>query len=405
MIRTVDAASLSNKGRRFSWEDEAMKARSAARWAWILLGATLASIATGVWLAWPSPGDVLAFAPTFAAFALVGAFLAAHRKGNRLGWLFLFMGTGAALGDLARRYALHASLPGRSWAAWAATWGIEITLPFLALLLLTFPQGRPPSPRWRWVGWLTVIVGAIGTLCSALADTNFSGNFPQLADPVRLLPVNVARPLYSSYQVAQLFLLAAAACAMVVRLRRSTGDERLQLKWFAFAGALLAGGLIVLALVPLGMQPVTAFVAFAPLLPVSAGIAILRYRLYDIDLIIHRTLVYGALTVLLGSAYVLIVAVAGAVLGGSELVTAGGTLAVAALFQPLRRRVQGFIDRSFYRRKYDAEKTLTDFSARLRDQIDPDTLNVELITMVTKTMQPSHVSLWLLNQPERVNDG
>lgn len=372
-----------------------MKARSAARWASILLGATLASIATGIWLAWPGPGDVLVFAPTFAAFALVGALVAAHGKGNRLGWLFLFMGTGAALTELARQYALHASLPGRSWAAWAATWGIEISFPFLALLILTFPQGRPPSPRWRCVGWLTVIVGAIGTLCSALADTNFSNNFPQFADPVRLLPTNVARPLYSGYQFAQLLLLAAAACAMVVRLRRSTGDERLQLKWFAYAAALLVGGILAFALVPLGMEPVAAFVAFAPLLPVSAGIAILRYRLFDIDLIINRTLVYGALTALLGSAYALIVAVAGAVLEGSQLVTAGATLAVAALFQPLRRRVQGFIDRRFYRSKYDAVKTLEAFSARLRDQIDLDALNAELLRVVSKTLQPTHVSLWL----------
>jgi hypothetical protein len=188
-------------------------------------------------------------------------------------------------------------------------------------------------------------------------------------------------------------LVVASAFSVVLRQRRAVGDERQQLKWFTYAVGLVVGAAVVSVVVTGGDASFALWLT--PAIPVAAGIAILRYRLYDIDVIINRTLVYGALTAILGVTYLLIVAVVSLLVGESNLTVAGATLAVAALVQPVRARIQGFIDKRFYRRKYDAERILEAFSARLRNEVDLDAMSADLRAVVRETMQPTHISLWL----------
>jgi len=207
-----------------------------------------------------------------------------------------------------------------------------------------------------------------------------------------------------------LVCMGAAALSVVLRFRRSQGVERQQLKWFTYAGALLILSLLLSEfLLPQGGDVEVLGGLLVALVPVAAGIAILRYRLYDIDRLINRTLVYGLLTALLGAVYAAVVLVVGQVFGGvggepPSWAVAGATLAVAALFQPARHRIQAVVDRRFDRRKYDAAKTVEAFSARLREEIDLDTLSAELLAVVNQTMQPTRVSLWL-RPPTRGSSG
>jgi hypothetical protein len=206
-----------------------------------------------------------------------------------------------------------------------------------------------------------------------------------------------AAPLSTILSGLLLLLLAAAIVSMVVRFRRSSGIERQQLKWFTYAGVLVLLAPLSNSLLP-GLYNAPYLLVIA--LPISVGIAVLRYRLYDIDRVINRTLVYGLLTALLAGVYAAVVLVLGQVFGGvggdpPSWAVAGATLAVAALFQPTRRRIQAVVDRRFNRRKYDAAKTVEAFSARLRDQLDLDTLSTELLQVADQTMQPTTASLWL----------
>jgi hypothetical protein len=221
-----------------------------------------------------------------------------------------------------------------------------------------------------------------------------------IAPPVPILLIGIPTMLLS-------------VASLVLRFRRSRGEERQQLKWFVCAGVLVVGALCVPLFVP-GAASTVLQLLVMPSLPAAAGIAILRYRLYEIDIIINRTLVYGSLTVLLMTFYFAGVTTAQALfraMTGQEqqpqLVVVASTLAIAALFNPLRRRIQAFIDKRFYRRKYDAAKTLEAFSARLRDETDLETLGAELVGVVRKTMQPAHVSLWLRpdSDPQRERPG
>jgi hypothetical protein len=267
----------------------------------------------------------------------------------------------------------------------------------LTLMLLLFPDGRPLSFRWRPVVWLTVGLGVVGVGITALSAGNFADNVPYARHPVQLVDAGITRALYEVYTWVAEGLLVAAVCSVVVRLRRAKGAERQQLKWFAYVGgsgmvALLAGALVV-------PDPVIALVWF-PALAASIGMAVVRYRLYDIDRLINRTLVYGLLTALLGGVYTGLVLILGQVFGGigdnpPSWVVASATLTVAALSQPARRRIQQAVDRRFNRRKYNAAKTIERFSARPREQVDLDTLSVELLAVVDQTMQPMSASLWL----------
>ncbi|MDQ3864518.1 MAG: hypothetical protein M3317_13675, partial [Actinomycetota bacterium] len=297
-------------------------------------------------------------------------------------------------------------LVGTQWIGWVAQWiFIPGAFPTLTFLLLLFPAGRLPTRRWRLVGWLAAL--SIATTTFGLAFT--PGPLPD--SPQITNPLGVA-PLRGSYLEHGgigwlLFMVSVvlSAASLVVRYRGAGGVEREQLKWFAFAGALVAFGWVAQELTYGSEGPLTIGAQLLQQvslvgLPIAVGVAILRYRLYDIDVLINRTLVYGSLTAMLAAFYfggIVVLQRVFVVLTGekSTLAVVASTILIAALFNPLRRRIQSFIDRRFYRSRYDARRTLESFSAKLRDETDLDALSDDLIGAVRETMQPAHVSLWL----------
>jgi hypothetical protein len=306
-------------------------------------------------------------------------------------------------------------LPAPELAAWLSVW-LNIVVLFVApcLLFLLFPDGRPPSPRWRPVIWLVALTG-----CGIFLTLAFSpGELDQYTYPGLPNPLGIGGDLGDVLATIENIgngilpiAVLVTISSMIVRFRRSSGRERLQLKWVAYTAALTAASFLVSFMlpepVPQTLQDAVFFLGVAAFaaIPVAAGVAILRHRLYDIDVLINRTLVYGSLTLSLAAVYV------GAVVSlqrlfraltgqESQLAVVASTLMIAALFGPLRRRVQGFIDRRFYRRKYDAAKTLEAFSTRLRDETDLETLNRDLVGVVSETVQPAHARLWLRDAKE-----
>jgi hypothetical protein len=273
-------------------------------------------------------------------------------------------------------------------------------LPFLILLL---PTGRLPSRRWRPVAWTTGIVVSLYLTARLLTPGPVSRGLP--ANPLGVEPAGAPLQLVQAIAgVAAPVLALSALASLVLRFRRARGDERQQLKWFTFVIAADLALIPTLAPVVEREAPLLGelvlFPALVSMIPISIGVAVLKYRLYDIDRLINRTLVYGLLTALLALVYAGLVLVLGQLFGGigtepPSWAVAGATLAVAALFQPARRRIQQTVDRRFNRRKYDAAKTVDAFSARLRDEVDLDTLSAELLTVVDQTMQPTTASLWL----------
>jgi hypothetical protein len=273
--------------------------------------------------------------------------------------------------------------------------------------LLLFPTGRLPSRRWKWLAWLTVAFISVGVILSAFSPGAYFGSLGPIRNPLGIEGfTNVYKAVL--YTMAPL-LFAGVVFSLFVRLHRAVGIERQQLKWFAYAAAGNAIGIILIS-IPLAIETprwyewaaTAIFTAAGTAVPISIGIAILRYRLYDIDLLINRTLVYGSLTVMLALVYFGGVATTQALfraLTGQQqqpqLAVVASTLLIAALFTPMRRRIQSFIDRRFYRSKYDARKTLEGFSAKLRDETDLEALNSELVGVVRETMQPKHLALWL----------
>jgi hypothetical protein len=280
---------------------------------------------------------------------------------------------------------------------------------FLALL---FPDGRPPSLRWRYFAWLVGVVVVVGTVAVALWPETARG-FDPVNNP---LGIEFATDTFNPVETIVYALGLIAATSLLVRLRRSTGVERQQVKWFAYAVLVLAASATLayvvseaMGVVWLGWVSSVLVIVGVVGLPVAVGIAILRYHLYNIDLLINRTLVYGSLTAVLAGLYfgsiVVLQLLFRALTGeGSQLVVVASTLAIAALFNPLRNRVQGFIDRRFYRRKYDAAKTLAALSVKLRDETHLDALRDDLVGLVRETMQPAHVSLWLRPNPAPKGD-
>jgi hypothetical protein len=341
------------------------------------------------------------------AFPTVGAIIASRRPGNAVGWIFCAIGLCGGASIFFTQYGIYTlvtnpdSLPAGVIATWIGTWvwlpSITLTITFLLLL---FPHGRLLSPRWRPVAWLAATVTIAGSALLAivpweLLDPGVPAQNPFSMESLRSL--GIAPPVPILLVGIPTMLLSVAS--LILRFRRSRGEERQQLKWFVCAGVLIVGALCVPLFVPGAASSVLQLLVM-PSLPVAAGIAILRYRLYDIDVVINRTLVYGSLTVLLAAAYVgSVVGLQAAlrVVSGQEstLAVVASTLLIAALFNPLRRRVQAFVDRRFYRRKYDARMTLEAFSTKLRDETDLEALNNELVGVVRGTMQPAHVSLWL----------
>jgi hypothetical protein len=385
--------------------------RRSTRVAWSLLATWTASVAVLVTLSAVNgtfrPDALTDSVPlllAFATFIVVGALIVGHRPGNAVGWIFAAIALLAVLGALGEEYAIFASarhLPGPVLAAWFASWAwyptLALTLVFTPLL---FPTGRLLSPRWRLVAWPAAAVMAAITGLAALQQTIELAPGRMVANPFGLAGVENPE---DSRLGAVLFpllgpLVLAAFASLVVRFRRSRGDERQQLKWITFAAALLpltfAGDLL----------PDTAgnllFAVVVSFLPVAAGVAILRYRLYEIDRLINRTLVYGLVSALLAGVYAALVLVGGELSGGvaddpPSWAVAGATLAVAALFQPARRRIQQVVDRRFDRRRYDAARTVGAFSGRLREELDLDALAAELLAVVERTVQPTAASLWL----------
>jgi hypothetical protein len=344
-------------------------------------------------------------------FATMGAVLTARRPRNPIGWVFLAVALGVAVEGFTLQYAIRALAiaPGSLPLGWFMAWLSQIlgpmgTLP-LALLLLLFPNGRLPSRRWRPLVWVLGVCTVFLTLGFALYPGSLDlGGGRQIPTSIGIkIPPWVLAPVLV-FPVWYVALLASAA-APLVRLRRATGDERLQLKWLAYAAGVVASVGLVASLIvndhPLvgNSLGVLVVVGVGVGFPVATGIAILKYRLYDIDRLISRTLVYGLLTAVLGLGYVagvlLLRQLTGAVTGSSSLAVAGSTLAMAALFQPARSWIQQVVDRRFNRRRYDAARTIQTFSARLREQVDLDTLTQELLTVIGRTMQPTTASLWL----------
>ena len=407
-----------------------MSSRTAAWLAWSLAALSvimfIAAIAlhvlarsldsAGEWSALGAVGQVLGFLP-FLAFPLVGALVASRRPHNPVGWILLADGllwTFGAVLDSYRVYRLArpGSVPfsGAVHALGQWLWVPAVGL-FAVYLILLFPDGRLPSRRWRPLAWFS---GAVMVLLSAGIGKPFG--LEQYSWVSDAFPVVLA--------LLPLCILASAV-SLMLRYRRAGTEVREQIKWVAFAALFVGVQFVIdigasLLLVPMtasGREPAwlalldqVGFIMFAGV-PIAVGIAVLKYRLYDIDVIINRALVYGSLTATLVALYFgsivvlqrLFVALTGQ---QSTLAVVASTLAIAALFNPLRRRIQGIVDRRFYRRKYDASKTLEAFSAKLRDATDLEALSGDLKAVVGETMQPAHVSLWLRPDPSpRTTEG
>jgi hypothetical protein len=375
------------------------------------------------------------------AFPTVGALVASRRPENPIGWIFCGAGLLYGVQAFASGYADYAplgytgSLPGKEFMAWISWWVGVPVLPLAgALLVLLFPNGRLLSRNWRPVVWMAVCGSAMLALGAALGPGSLSFQ-PTFDNPLGVggaigkLGPSESSPLFDQPSLARsadtkidaggvveilvrvgFFIVLVswlfAVAAMITRTDQARGAERQQLKWFVYTVALLVVGFLA-ALLGFGQHSVAWKMGIAAFnfLPIAAGIAILRYRLYDIDVVINRTLVYGVLTAALALVYVgsivLFQGLFHSLTGEtSQLAVVASTLAIAALFVPLRRREQAFIDRRFYRRQYDVAETLQAFNVRLRNDVDLDSVADDLVEVVQETMQPAHVSLWL-RSPER----
>jgi hypothetical protein len=348
-------------------------------------------------------------------YPTVGAIVASRRPENPVGWLLCLYGLVTSFSYFCAEYAIYAllaqpdSLPAGEAMVWIVSWILPIMNGLQVFYILLFPTGRLPSTQWRWLGWLTVIYVVVGVILGAFSSGALLGILGPIQNPLGI------EGFSNIYYKALLFtmtslLTLAAALAVFIRLRRAIGVERQQIKWFAYAAAAYASAGILAYIIPRVIDTPLWFervgfalnIAFIPAIPIAIGIAILRYRLYDIDILINRTLVYGSLTLMLALVYfggVTATQVVFRALTGQEeqpqLTIVVSTLVIAALFTPLRRRIQSLIDRRFYRKKYDARKTLEAFSAQLRDETDLNALSEDLVGVVRETMQPAHVSLWL----------
>jgi hypothetical protein len=408
-----------------------MSPRSAAPIAWSVCALSLALAALGLLLlnlnlSQPEPhifDTWLDNTLNAVFFSTVGALIASRRPENPVGWLLCLFGLSESTLHFSAEYAIYAlltqpnSLPAGEAMVWTTSWMLPIIIGLSVFYVLLFPTGRLPSERWRWLAWLTVAFILVGAISGAFSSGPVDGLGP-IRNPLGIEGFsNVYKAvMYTMPPV----LLVAATLSVFMRLRSATGIERQQIKWFAYAAAATVVGLILAYVIPEVIDTplwferagYAIFIALIPAMPISIGIAILRYRLYDIDVLINRTLVYGSLTVTLVALYFggivvlqrLFVILTGE---GSTLAVVASTLLIAALFNPLRGRIQSFIDKRFYRRKYDARKTLDAFSVKLRDETDLEAVNYDLVGVVAETLQPAHVGLWLRPEtaPQRQRAG
>jgi len=385
-----------------------MTDRSLTRLAWSLCGVALALISLTlllIILGWstPLPGGWTPWRDQAVSLVgvigapILGGLIASRRPRNPYGWLWLGFALGLTLQQLSGAYSAYALVvePGTLLAPKTISQllglGGPVALSLAPFLLLLFPTGRLPSRRWRILAWILIMSEVV-----FLALSIFFGSPDQVGGAITVITFVVVSMIFAT--------VVLSALSLVVRYRQASGVERQQLKWFALAAVLVVSNLvgILLGLDRLlgGALSNVLEAAANTGLYVAVGFAILKHRLYDIDVIINRTLVYGALTLSLVMVYIGCVVslqyVFRALTGGnSQLVIVASTLAIAALFNPLRRRIQDFIDRRFYRKKYNAAKTLEAFSARLRDETDLDDLGGDLVAVTQETVQPVHVSLWM----------
>ncbi|CAN5532037.1 hypothetical protein BH20ACT23_BH20ACT23_25650 [soil metagenome] len=358
----------------------------------------------------------IAFTIPSLAFCAVGALVVSRLPRNPVGWLLLAFGMSGVLGLSAEEYARlglveqPGSLPMPELATLAIALFADWTPPaLLALAFLFFPEGHLPSPRWKPVAWLVVLVCLCGSVAGAFTPGSVVG-IPGAVNPIGNADIaEMVAPVLGVTGVLLPVVFLLCAASLVLRFRRTHGDERQQVKWFAFAAGmivifLIAGNVLESvagsdsAGAPSDRVGIIVFPILLSAAPIAVGIAILRYRLYDIDRIISRTLSYGLLTAMLGGAYFLGVLVLQSLLpvaDDSPLVVAVSTLGVVAAFGPLRSRLRGVMDHRFNRSRYDATRTIEDFGARLRSQTDLDSLSNDLVTVAHQTMQPAAVSLWL----------
>ena len=339
-------------------------------------------------------------------FAVVGAVVASRQPRNPIGWILQAVVLFSALTSVLIGYTSTADEPAEV-AVWLDDWIADVWIGLVAVgIPLLFPDGHLASPRWRPAAWLATGLFTLGIAGRALGDRVLDTEAPGTWENPYALPGVAGDVMADIASVSVVFYGVPAligVAGLVVRMRRSHGVERQQLKWFAYVGLLLMAALILSAISLIGhglyFVGVIGWTSFLGLvtfgLPLAIGAAILRHRLYDIDVVINRTLVYGALTATLGATYLALVLLIGLTLGTSNLAIAVSTLAVAALFRPARARIQAAVDRRFYRKRYDATRTLEAFGGRLRDELDLDALGADLRDVVRDTVQPAHVSLWL----------
>jgi hypothetical protein len=356
--------------------------------------------------------DVPAILLAVMSALTVGALLAGRRPRHPVGWLLLGLGLPVVVSGVATGYANYGlmarpgALPAADWAALYHGISVLPSLACLQFVLLLTPTGSLPSPRWRW--WARVAAGAAAA--ALVSSLLLPLDPPYTATPNPLLAVaalaGLVRPVGDLSWLVTALGLPVAAGSLLVRFRRARGVERQQLRWLAVAATVLAATVLAVTtgvLASTGNEVLLGWVSAVVLglMPLATGAAILRYRLYDLDRIISRTVAYGLLTILLGLGYAAVVLGLGRLLPrqSSSLAVATATLAVAAAFQPARRRLQRAVDRRFNRRRYDAAETIAAFATRLREQVDLDALEAELLAVADQTMQPARASLWLRPRP------
>jgi hypothetical protein len=387
--------------------------------AWLIWSAAVALASAGAGLVLVSLGapvpdnwgfrgywDILA--PTFAT---PGLLIARRQPRNSIGWILLLAGVALGFGGFVQEYATRAviiapgSLPAAVPLAWIASWSFAIfAFSLLALIPQLFPTGRPLGRTWwplLWCGVLAVAVAVVlfGLQPGPLENASFIDN--PLAVTGSFADLHMAlRPVLALFMAAT---VAASGAALVVRFRRARGVERQQVKWVASSAVLCAIAFVTMLANDSGKVWQIVMIGSSMTMPVAIGVAILRYRLYDIDILINRALVYGATTAGIAIAFfagiVVLQALLRPITSGSELAVAASTLASVALFQPLRRRIQDTVDRRFYRARYDAARTLDDFSARLRDEVDLDAVRADLVAAVRDSVQPAQAGVWLRDRP------
>jgi hypothetical protein len=388
-----------------------------ARPAWAGWVATVAALAATVWvdhlLHEAGRADLSAYsvssiplAVAAVSAATVGVVLAVRRPAHPVGWLLLGLGLTLALHDLTYAYtrvglvARPGSLPGAAHLAGLTNGLVVMWVACAGFVLLLTPTGSLPSSRWRWWARVAAAAAVLWLLGSVVDPAPLRPEYPDIANPLGVPALSGPLDALVAAALVVLAALVVGAVSLLLRFRRARGTQRQQLRWLAWGAAVAAMALLA-AVAALFLQDdfellTVALGISAAVLPLSTGAAILRYRLYDLDRIISRTVAYGLLTVLLGGGYAAVVLGLGQLLGrDSSLVVAAATLAVAALFQPARRRVQALVDRRFNRRRHDAGLTIAAFGARLRDQVDLTSLTGELLAVVDQTMQPTRSSLWL----------